>query len=109
MLSDFIYKNKKRIFPVEHLDNALEDEMMTFVFTRIEPLTVLTKEENDLDIFEKALKEECLFFPEFEEYKYSYSKRDIILSLMEHMPSFLKEFFVAAECKKSIKKEKNIL
>ena len=106
MLSDFIYKNKKRIFPVEHLDNALEDKMMTFVFTRIEPLTVLTKEENNLDIFEKALKEECLFFPEFEEFKYSYSKRDIILSLMEHMPSFLKEFFVAAECKKSIKKEK---
>lgn len=106
MLINRIYKNKHKKDSESNQCNNLEEELMISCLKQTIPYSVLTKEENNLDKYEQALKEECLFFPEFEEFKYSYSKRDIILSLMEHMPSFLKEFFVAAECEKSIKKEK---
>lgn len=107
---NYIYKNKyqrssKNKFGKD-TDKRNIRKQERLLLKQVIPLTVIREKEDSLDQYELALREEILFFQGLEKFKYKYSKRDIIHSLMERMPSFLKEFFVAAECKKAIKEEK---
>lgn len=105
MLINRIYRKKNEKKLEESQSNNLEEELMISCLKQAIPYMVLTK-ENKLTKYEMALKEELIFFKGYSKYKDKYSQRDIILNLMKRMPSFLKEFFVAAECKKGIEKEK---
>ncbi len=105
MLINRIYKNKHKKDLESNQCNNLEEELKISCLKQAIPYMVLTK-ENKLTKYEKALKEELIFFKDYSKYKDKYSQRDIIFSLMERMPSFLKLYSIAAECKRVIEKEK---
>ena len=106
MLINRIYKNKHKKDSESNQCNNLEEELMISCLKQTIPYGVLTKKEK-LTKYEMALKEELIFFKDYSKYKDKYSRRDIIISLTERMPSFLKLYSIAAECKRVIEKEKN--